>query len=792
MRISIGYLKNFIDISYDTEKIIKDLTLNGFEVEGVFYPYKNIDEKIKIVEILSVRPHPSTPELSLVDINDGKDKKTVVCGAKNAREGTKTIWAPPGSVVQGFEIREKEFKGIKSPGMLLSLEELGLEEKSDGIWLFKSNFNAGTPLTDILKKDTIVIEINITPNRGDALSYLGIARELSAYYNLKLQLPPYEHKISNKDSPFNILIENQRDCPLYQGTYIEGVKIRESDISIQKFLIESGLRPVNNIVDISNFIMLETGHPNHTFDFSYIKGRKIVVRNARNGEKIKLLNGTELTLTEKNLLICDEASPVALAGIMGGEYSSILNNTKSVLLECAIFNPDSIRLTSSMYNISSDSSYRFARGVNPATVDFATKRFMYLLRQELPEADIYKTITIKNDTFLKKKRLTFRYSKSDKLLGREIDRSFIKQTLNNLGIETILEGDESVELVIPLHRYDISVEEDIVEEIARIYGYNNFGLTLPHTETSGITLNLKDRFFRNISHSLRNLGLNEVINYTFIPDEINSIFSDKDPIIIKNPIAQDMASMRKSIIPSLLSTAITNINRQNKDIRIFETGKIFFRSDNTEEIEQLGILLSGKTHERLWAIPQREFDFFDLKGIIENLFTSLKFNEYTFSTHNIPTYLHPGKSASLMIENKICGILGELHPSILKRFDLKQNILIAEINLNILFEKSILTQCIFKKYSPYPPIDRDLAIVLKKEITSEEIISEIKSMNISIVEDISIFDLYEGIGIEQGYKSIGIALRYRSAESTLKDEEVEKVHSKIIDNLLKKFYAKLR
>lgn len=792
MRISIGYLKNFIDISYDTEKIIKDLTLNGFEVEGVFYPYKNIDEKIKIVEILSVRPHPSTPELSLVDINDGKDKKTVVCGAKNAREGTKTIWAPPGSVVQGFEIREKEFKGIKSPGMLLSLEELGLEEKSDGIWLFKSNFNAGTPLTDILKKDTIVIEINITPNRGDALSYLGIARELSAYYNLKLQLPPYEHKISNKDSPFNILIENQRDCPLYQGTYIEGVKIRESDISIQKFLIESGLRPVNNIVDISNFIMLETGHPNHTFDFSYIKGRKIVVRNARNGEKIKLLNGTELTLTEKNLLICDEASPVALAGIMGGEYSSILNNTKSVLLECAIFNPDSIRLTSSMYNISSDSSYRFARGVNPATVDFATKRFMYLLRQELPEADIYKTITIKNDTFLKEKRLTFRYSKSDKLLGREIDRSFIKQTLNNLGIETILEGDESVELVIPLHRYDISVEEDIVEEIARIYGYNNFGLTLPHTETSGITLNLKDRFFRNISHSLRNLGLNEVINYTFIPDEINSIFSDKDPIIIKNPIAQDMASMRKSIIPSLLSTAITNINRQNKDIRIFETGKIFFRSDNTEEIEQLGILLSGKTHERLWAIPQREFDFFDLKGIIENLFTSLKFNEYTFSTHNIPTYLHPGKSASLMIENKICGILGELHPSILKRFDLKQNILIAEINLNILFEKSILTQCIFKKYSPYPPIDRDLAIVLKKEITSEEIISEIKSMNISIVEDISIFDLYEGIGIEQGYKSIGIALRYRSAESTLKDEEVEKVHSKIIDNLLKKFYAKLR
>ncbi len=792
MRISIGYLKNFIDISYDIEKIIKDLTLNGFEVEGVFYPYKNIDEKIKIVEILSVRPHPSTPELSLVDINDGKDKKTVVCGAKNAREGTKTIWAPPGSVVQGFEIREKEFKGIKSPGMLLSLEELGLEEKSDGIWLFKSNFNAGTPLTDILKKDTIVIEINITPNRGDALSYLGIARELSAYYNLKLQLPPYEHKISNKDSPFNILIENQRDCPLYQGTYIEGVKIRESDISIQKFLIESGLRPVNNIVDISNFIMLETGHPNHTFDFSYIKGRKIVVRNARNGEKIKLLNGTELTLTEKNLLICDEASPVALAGIMGGEYSSILNNTKSVLLECAIFNPDSIRLTSSMYNISSDSSYRFARGVNPATVDFATKRFMYLLRQELPEADIYKTITIKNDTFLKKKRLTFRYSKSDKLLGREIDRSFIKQTLNNLGIETILEGDESVELVIPLHRYDISVEEDIVEEIARIYGYNNFGLTLPHTETSGITLNLKDRFFRNISHSLRNLGLNEVINYTFIPDEINSIFSDKDPIIIKNPIAQDMASMRKSIIPSLLSTAITNINRQNKDIRIFETGKIFFRSDNTEEIEQLGILLSGKTHERLWAIPQREFDFFDLKGIIENLFTSLKFNEYTFSTHNIPTYLHPGKSASLMIENKICGILGELHPSILKRFDLKQNILIAEINLNILFEKSILTQCIFKKYSPYPPIDRDLAIVLKKEITSEEIISEIKSMNISIVEDISIFDLYEGIGIEQGYKSIGIALRYRSAESTLKDEEVEKVHSKIIDNLLKKFYAKLR
>ncbi len=792
MRISIPYLKNFLDIPHSTDKIIQDLTLNGLEVEAVFCPYKDIDDKLIITDIISVRPHPSNPELSIVDISDGKENISVVCGAKNVRSGPKAVWAPPGSKVAGYEIREKDFRGVKSPGMLLSLEELGLEEKSDGIWLFYSKEPAGTPLTSILRKDTQVIEINITPNRGDALSHLGVARELSAYYNLELRLLPSDFETVGKKSGLTIEIKNQKLCPLYQGTFADKIVIRESDIHIQKLLIESGLRPINNIVDLSNFVMLETGHPNHTFDFSYIKGGRIIVREAIKNEKIKLLNGSELTLSEKNLLICDESSPVALAGVMGGEYSSILMGTSSILLECAIFDPDSIRLTTSMHNISSDSSYRFARGVSPATVDYATKRFMHLLKREIPGAVIYDTVTVKSPDADRKKIISFRYQRAERLLGKKIDKGFINQTLKNLGIEISESNADSSELIIPPHRYDISVEEDIVEEIARIYGYNNFGLTLPHTETFETGMNVRDRFLRIVSSFLCHSGLNQVINYTFISDDINSVFSGKEAIPVKNPIAQDMASMRKSLIPSLIQTAVLNINRQNKDVRIFELGKIFFKENEIVEREHLGILLSGRTCERIWANPSREFDFFDIKGIAEHLLQTLHLKNFRFTATRIPDFMHPGKSAGLVIGEVHCGILGELHPKILKKYDIKQNILIAEFDLEPVFEKFISAYPSFSRYSPYPAVDRDIALVLDRSIPSEEIIKEIESMNISIVEDISVFDLYEGKGIEEGKKSLGISVKYRSFESTLTDEEVEKTHSKIVDNLLKKFYAKLR
>ncbi|MCX7945157.1 MAG: phenylalanine--tRNA ligase subunit beta [Deltaproteobacteria bacterium] len=792
MKISLSYLRNFLSKELNPTILINDLTLRGFEVEGVSYPYKNIDEKILIVEIISSQRHPSNPELNIVNITDGRQDITVVCGAKNVRSGAKGVWAPPGTKILGFEIKEKNFNGIKSFGMLLSLEELNLEEKSEGIWLFSSKKPAGTPIIDILEKDTAIIDLNITPNRGDALSYIGIARELAAYYNAKVIPPPAEVLHNDKDSPISIEVENQIACPLYQGTFAEGINIKESDILIQKVLIESGLRPINNIVDLSNLVMLETGHPNHTFDFSYIKGGRIIVRNARNGERIRLLNGVELSLTPQNLLICDESSPLALAGIMGSEYGSILKDTKYILLECAIFDPITIRLSTSMFNLNSESSYRFARGVNPETVDYATKRFMYLLKQELPETTIFKTTTIKNPNINTKKTLRLHYKKVDKILGRKIDRNFVDQTLSNLGIKIVMQDSDSILLEIPSHRYDISLEEDIIEEVARIYGYNNFGFTLPHTEIFEINTNIRDRFSRLILRFLSNLGLNEVINYSFISDEVNALFSSKKPIILKNPIAQNMASMRKSLIPSLIHTATLNINRQNRDIRIFEKGKVFFGDQEITENEHLGILLSGKTHERIWANVQRDYDFFDIKGIIENLLKTLNIKDPDFTKNGIPEFMHSGKSAILTIDGQTIGLLGELHPRILKKFDIKQNLIIAEMSLDAFFESFISSPPEFKNFSISPAIDRDIAIVVPKDIPSIEMIREIENLKSSIVEKVSIFDIYEGSGIEEGKKSIGISIRYRSNEYTLTDEEIEKIHTKIVDILLKKFYGKLR
>lgn len=792
MRISLDWIKDFIDLPEDTDRIIESLTLNGFEVEQVIRPYSNVDNKIRIVKIMDYRPHPSQEGLSIVRIYDGKEEHTVVCGAKNLRSGVFTVWAPPGSRVLGRQIDNRRFGDINSDGMLLSLMDLHLEERSEGIWLFNTREELGSPLTDILKPEEIILEINVTPNRGDALSHIGIAREISAYYDLKLRAHPTNFQIVEGDPPLSVTVENEAACPIYQATYAENISIKESDIRIQKRLIESGLRPINNIVDLSNYIMLETGHPTHTFDFSCLKGERIVVRNARENERITLLNGTTLSLSEKNLLICDESSPLALAGVMGGEYSSITGSTNRILLECAVFHPDSIRVTTAMYNLSSDSSFRFARGVDPSTVDYASRRFMHLLKEEIPQASIYKSLIVKSRDGDKKTRLSFYYDKCNRLLNRTIKKDFIKKTLVALGFSIESEDPESLSIIVPSHRYDISMEEDIVEEIARIYGYNRFGIRLPNTEIFETGLNKREKFERNVREILAGLGLNEVKNYTFISEDMNSIFSSKETVKIKNPIAQEMASMRKSLLPSLLNTARLNLNRQNRDLRLFESGTIFFRDKEIMEESHIGILLCGNRFERVWSQPQIEYNFYDLKGVIETLFERLNIRTIEFIATDIPEFLHPGISAIIKLSGKQIGVAGEIHPNLLSRLDIKQKIYLAELNLDPIFECYLNSSYIYREYSLYPAIDRDIALVLDQKIAAADIIAEIRNMQIEIIEEISIFDLYEGGGIEEGKKSVGIALKYRSKDSTLTDEDVEKIHSKIIDNLAKRFYARLR
>ena len=792
MRISLNYLKKIVDYPVNTEKLIGDLTMNGFEVEEVFKPYKDIHPDIKIVDIISLEPHPANKDLLVVIIDDGGSRHTVVCGAKNVRAGIQTVWAPPHSRVQNFEIKEKDFKGIKSSGMLLSLEELGLEDKSSGIWLFHSQYRAGTPLIQILDPSTTVIDINVTPNRGDALSYIGIAREISAYYNVNLNLPASEIDWLNEPSPVNIEIQNLSICPLYQGTYADNIRVFESDIEIQRLLIESGLRPINNIVDLSNFIMLETGHPNHTFDFKSLRGNRIIVRNARKGEKIRLLDGSEIELNRGELLICDGEGPVALAGVMGGEYSSITQDTKSILLECAIFNPDSIKITTSVHNINTDSSYRFIRGVNPDTVEYASRRFMYLIKKYLPEVKVLRPVIIRDERLNQTRQIILRLKKVHSILNLDIDRDFITNTLRNLGFITEIKSGDELNITIPSHRYDVSMEEDIIEEIARIYGYNRFESKLPHTEISTPRRNTYEGFLRKIRTLFSSLGLNEVINYTFLDEGTNSLFSASKPVLIKNPIAQDMSEMRKSILPSLFKSAQINLNRQHRDIRFFEVGKAFYQDKEIVEVERLGILLSGRPFNRVWSVPQNEYDFYDLKGIIETLLSSLYINGSRFVRENIPSYLHKGKAASIYINNEFCGFMGEAHPTLLNRLDIKQRCFIAELDLGILYKVFLKNQPVYKSYSPYPFVERDISIVLNKEVTSEDVVSEIMAMNIPIVEEIGIFDLYEGKGIEEGKKSLGISIRYRSKDSTLTDAVVDEAHTKIIDNLLKKFYGRLR
>ncbi|MDI3473024.1 MAG: phenylalanyl-tRNA synthetase beta chain [Thermotogaceae bacterium] len=808
MELSINLLKNYIDIPWDVKELQEKLIMSGTGVEKVYKPWEGM-EKLKVGKIIEIIPHPNADNLVVCTVDVGK-KVTLVTSDKSLQNGDFVIVAPEGTILKnGVEVKESEIRGIRSEGMLCSLEELGLEEKSTNVFRFsKEDFEklkVGENVYKSLGLDDIVFELEITPNRPDCLSHIGIAREIRALSNShlkKIDTEVPEDRLLNKDIRdfIEIKIEDPDACPRYTAAYIEGVKIGPSPLWLRRHLAAVGIRPINNVVDITNFVMLEMGHPIHAFDYDDIKSKKIVVRKSKKGEKILLLDGKEYELDGSELLITDGEEPLAMAGIMGGELSGIKENTENVLIEVAYFDPPTIRKAAKKHRISTDSSYRFERGVDPNDAEIVIKRVVSLI-VKLAGGKVAKGIY---DTYPKRinpKEVILRKQRVDSILGTPVEKGQIVKILQGLGFEVKESSDKStLKVVVPTYRPDVEREIDLIEEIGRINGYSSIpsalpGFTLEHGGRNGY-----QRFRLNIVNFLNSLGYNETINFSMInPDylkrwEFDETFPESSRVYIENPISKEISLMRPSLIFGLMDTLSYNFTRQNRDIKLFEIGHVFEKNESSEtkvrEIEKLAFISSGRDEKDNYFYKSN-VNFYTFKGDFESLLQQLNLiDKIEFKAFELPGF-HPSRCAKVFCNDVEIGFVGQVLPEVAERFDVKSDVFAAEVNIQRLFEFYEEIP-VYKNIPVYPYIRRDVSLLIPKDFESQKIMKFIRNFANDLIEKVDVIDYYIGKGIPEGYFSATFSIYFRSKEKTLTDDEVNEIFEEILDDIQKHFGVKVR
>ncbi len=802
MKVTLNWIKEFLNTgkldALDAVKMAEMLTMSGTEVEKV-EPVGSRFDKIVIGRIKSFTGHPDADKLSLCRVDSGSGELSIVCGASNFKEGDRVALALEGARIGTFKIKRSKIRGEYSEGMMCSEAELGLSSESEGIMILDSDCPIGADFAGAVGLDDVVFDLEITPNRPDCLSIIGIAREISAVTGHKLIIPGFDiDRKTGTDRDLIIEIEDTGLCPRYSAMVFEDIPVKDSPMWLKNRLTLCGIRPIGLIVDITNYIMLETGQPLHAFDRDLLSSNKIIVRKARKGEEIRTIDDSVRKLEKDALLIADEEKAIALAGIMGGKDTEINSNTKNILLESANFYGPSIMNTSQKLGLRSEASNRFEKKIDPELTVFALERFNQLLTKitgYINKNGIYDSYSRTN----RQRDLVLRTEKVEKVLGQSVDAGKISDILSSLGIENKIKGD-ALEAKVPSFRFeDLEREIDLIEEVARIYGYNNI-ISKPTILSKNRGRYSKGQSnIKNIRNMLADCGLNEVINYSFIGlDEFRETMLDEEEdykkyIEILNPINEDFRIMRTSLLPSLLGTVKNNMNRNAKDIAIFEISKVFM--DEGKELpgepQKLGILLSGKAEQKSWLEEERDFDFFDLKGIVENIAGRFYPRPEVKIAEKEYRFFHPGISGDLLINNIKTGILGRVHPLIIENMEIGQDTYYGEIDLDV-FNENITGLKTYKKISAFPAIDIDLAIVIDENIKNDDILNEIKKSGSSILRSIRLFDIYRGEQVEQGKKSMAYSLSFREDDRTLKDTEVEIIVNRIIENLEKKFNAGLR
>lgn len=787
MIISLNWLRDIVDIEGIEEKIPDALTNAGFEVEEVRETKVDFSDVIT-AKIKSIRPHPSADRLTLCEVDTGKEILSIVCGAKNIKEGDICPLALPGAVLPGgIRIEKRRIRGETSFGMLCSEKELGLGEDEKGIMILSEGTEVGIDLKKIFKED-IVMDISVTPNRGDCLSHLGIAREVSAIFKREMIEPELFKEIPSVEGDV-IEIEENEGCPFYMGAVIDGLKVSASPLWLFARLKSVGVRCINNIVDITNYVLFEMGHPLHAFDFEKIEGGKIKVRMGRRGEKIVSIDHRERAVDEEILLICDVEKPQAIAGIMGGLESEVSYNTKKILLESAFFSPVFIRKGCKRLGISTEASYRFERGVDPLGVEKGLRRVIFLIKNLLPDCSIH-GIFRKGEPPLRKTSVFYPFSFSEKFLGIEVKKEDVKEVLKNLKFEFI-EKNDGLEILAPSWRHDITLKEDIAEEIARIIGYEKIP-SIPPDITPAILKKDKGEKIKILKSYLNSIGFNEGIFYSFIGEDfLRKAGFRGEAVKILNPLSQELNLLRPLPLYSILMGLINNYKQRVLDAMLYEVGKGFYKEGNDikEELHLAGGFY-GNPVEELWN--KEGSGFFFLKGVVEGILSILKVKEKRMEGLESPLF-EEGESARILRGNEEIGILGKVHHRVLKEMDVDENL---EVFLFDLYLEQILLReeeiPFYKEFSRFPPLLRDLSIVLDEKITWEEIKSAVYEKAGNLLEDISLFDIYRDEKIGMGKKSISFHLIFRSSDSTLKDELVDSLINEILLFLKEKFGAELR
>lgn len=802
MKVSISWLKEYVPIHMAVSDLAEALTMAGLEVEAVTDRYACL-ETVVVGQVKEALPHPQADRLKLCRVDRGDAIVQVVCGAPNVATGMKVPLALVGTLLpNGLQLEESVIRGERSEGMLCSAIELDMGPDGSGLMVLDGALTPGTPLKTALGLEDAILEIGLTPNRPDCLSMLGVAREIAAIQGEKMTPPEFHLPAAEGDirAFTSVTIEAPDHCPRYSARLLEDLTVGPSPYWLQQRLRSVGVRPINNLVDVTNFVMLETGQPLHAFDFDHLAENRILVRTATEGEPFTTLDQKERRLSDHMLMICDGEKPVAVGGVMGGLNSEIEETTTRVLIESACFDPISIRRTSKALGLSTDASHRFERGVDPDGTLFALNRAAGLMG-ELGRGRLVNGVIDEDFRPSARPVLALNVDATNNLLGTDLDRDRMAALLESIEFNAQAVGDAELQVNVPSFRVDVTRPQDLMEEVARLSGYDRIPTTFPALPSQGTVPSPMMVLRNQIRDILSGFGFSETINYSFIgADACDRMQLDADDprrrhVALLNPISEDLAVMRTSLVPGMLDAAQRNISRQQNELRLFEIGKVFFPQPDAllpQEKEMLVVFWTGPANKTAWHSRERACDFFDIKGTVEGLALVLGIFDLSFMA--LPDEqcrtLRAGHTAQILHDQQVLGIVGELNPAVVNRYDLKQPAFIAELDI----ERLARLLPGIKQMAPiprFPSTTRDITVIVDKEVESGRLLEKVAQFGETLVEDLYLFDVFAGDPIPMGKKSVSFRVVYRSAERTLDDETVNTIHRHLTHRLITEVGAAL-
>lgn len=805
MLVSYKWLNEYLDLSAITPKELADkMSVTGIEVEGIDVPEEGL-KKIVVGEVTACEPHPDSDHLSICQVDIGEEITQIVCGAPNVKSGIKVIVALPGSRITGnVKIKKGKMRGQVSNGMICSLQELGYgdsvipKEYAEGIYYLPADAEVGKPVFPYLDMDDHLIELSITPNRADALSMRGVAYEVGAIYRQTPSFPPFElHEVETAAaSKINVTVEDQADTPAYQIRIIEDVTIAPSPQWLQNRLMNEGIRPINNVVDVTNYILLLFGQPLHAFDYQKLNSQEILVRRGKEAETLVTLDGESRTVSGDDIVITNGQVPVALAGVMGGLDSEITATTTTVALEAALFDPLAIRLTSKKFNLRSESSARFEKGINQATVAVACDAAAVMIA-ELSGGQVLKGAVEGATVDVAPVSVAITLDRINRYLGTKIDQAEVEEIFAALGFTATFDN-ETYHVSVPPRRWDISIEADIIEEVARIYGYDRLPSTLPSGETVAGRLTHEQMLTRKVRTILEGNGISEAISYALTTEDKAQQFTFTSSQVTRLdwPMTEDRAVLRLNLIAGLLDDLAYNLARKNSNVALYEIGRVFKQAGDSKkelptEVNHVSIAVTGNVHNKDWQSQAQKVDFYHVKGILENLFDQLGLTKrITYIQTNQLQEMHPGRTAMIQLDQQVIGFVGQVHPTVAKAYDVTETY-VAELDLDQLLQDTS-AQTVYQTVSKYPAVNRDIALLLSEKTTNQTVNTVIVESAGRFLQDVRLFDVYQGKNIESGKKSLAYSLTFANPEATLTDEEINQAMAKITKNLEEKLQAEVR